>query len=253
VEGRLDPRSAIFEPSEAEQSLDEKARAAVIVARSWLEDALKHEDSNTRFDALREVRALHEPWIAAIVLPLCEAPDITERILALEAVAASNPSEGREAFLAALDDPHRSIRLRGLLGLEKLGDAWAVDDVIEILEEDSDPDLRVVAARALGAIGDIGASTALRAAIKSPRAPLREQAVLSLMAIGKEDVGRSLVRLLDDGQPGVTEVLDLLALVPDPSLIELIEPYLGFEENEIRNHAASAILSILERSGAGTP
>jgi HEAT repeat protein len=180
--------------------------------------------------------------------------DLTERSLALEAVAASDPRQGRRAFLTALEDGHRGIRLRGLLGLEKLGDAGTVVDIIRILEGDEDPDLRVVAARALGAIADIGVSSALRRAIESPYAPLREQAVLALLAIGKEDVGRYLIRLLDDDdQTGTVEILKLVALVPDPSLIELLTPYLDHERQRIRSHASVTVLSILERSRTGAP
>jgi HEAT repeat protein len=140
------------------------------------------------------------------------------------------------------------------LGLEKLGDAGTVVDIIRILEGDEDPDLRVVAARALGAIADIGVSSALRRAIESPYAPLREQAVLALLAIGKEDVGRYLIRLLDDDdQTGTVEILKLVALVPDPSLIELLTPYLDHERQRIRSHASVTVLSILERSRTGAP
>lgn len=254
-EGSPSPSDGVaFEATDFEQSLDDKARAALSEARWQLEQALAHPDGNTRFEALREVVALHEPWIAGIVLPLCKSPDLTERNLALEAVAASNPEQGRRAFLTALENPHRSVRLRGLLGLEKLGDAETVNDVVNILEADQDPDLRVVAARTLGAIGDIGGSTALRAAIQSPYAPLRRQAVLSLLAIGKEDVGRYLIRLMDDDNPtGTVEILKLVALVPDPSLIELLTPYLDHERQRIRSHAAVTVLSILERSRTGTP
>jgi HEAT repeat protein len=250
----LDGEGVAFETSDFEQSLDETARAAIGKARRQLEQALADSDSNTRFDALREAMALHEPWIANIVLPLCESPDVTVKNLALEAVAASNPEQGREAFLMALEHPQRSVRLRGLLGLEKLGDAGTVVEVIKILEEDQDPDLQVVAARTLGAIGDISASTALRQAIESRRAPLREQAVLALLAIGKEDVGRYLIRSLDnDNRSSTTDILKLLALVPDPSLIALIRPYLDSQGYTVRSHASVAILSILERSRSGQP
>jgi HEAT repeat protein len=246
--------SAAFEVSDFEKALDEDTRAALSEARWQLEQALAHPDGGTRFEALREVVVLHEPWIAGLALPICDSPDITERNLALEAVAASNPQKGRRVFLAALENPHRSIRLRGLLGLGKLADPSTVVDVIRILEGDEDPDLRVVAARTLGAIGDIGGSTPLRTAIRSPYAPLRRQAVLALLEIGKEDVGRYLIRLMDDDNPiGTVEILKLVALVPDASLIELIAPYLDHESQRIRSHAAVTVLSILERSRTGTP
>jgi HEAT repeat protein len=253
-EASIESNGATFEVTDFERTLDGATRTALTEARRQLERALAHPDGDTRFEALREAIVLHEPWIAGFVLPLCESPDLTERSLALEAVAASDPRQGRRAFLTALEDGHRGIRLRGLLGLEKLGDAGTVVDIIRILEGDEDPDLRVVAARALGAIADIGVSSALRRAIESPYAPLREQAVLALLAIGKEDVGRYLIRLLDDDdQTGTVEILKLVALVPDPSLIELLTPYLDHERQRIRSHASVTVLSILERSRTGAP
>ena len=243
-----------FEVTDFESSLDEPARTALAEARRQLEDALTDPDMNIRFEALREAIHLHEPWIAEVVLPLCESPDLTEQNFALEVIAEANPEQGREAFLNALRSPGRSIRLRGLLGLEKLADPGTVFDVIKVLEEDEDPDLKVVAARTLGAIGDIGGSTALRAAIQNPHAPLRRQAVVALLAIGKEDVGRYLIRLMDDdNQIGIGEILKLVALVPDASLIELLVPYLDSERQRIRSQASVAVLSILERSRAGAP
>lgn len=249
-----DPDGTAFEVTNFEKSLDETARTALAEARRLLEDALTDPDLNVRFEALREAIHLHEPWIAEVVLPLCTSPDLNEQNFALETIAATNPERGREAFLTALRSPRRSIRLRGLLGLEKLADPGTVVDVIRVLEGDEDPDLRVLAARTLGAIGDIGGSTPLRAAIQSPHAPLRRQAVLALLAIGKEDVGRNLIGLMDsDNQTGTVEILRLVALVPDPSLIELLRPYLDHERQRIRSHAAVTVLSILERSGTGTP
>jgi HEAT repeat protein len=243
-----------FEVSGFERSLDEATRSSLAAARSQLEQALADSDSNTRFDALRGAIALREPWIAEIVLPLDNSPDITERNFALEAIAASNPEVGREVFLNALRSTRRSIRLRGLLGLERLADPGTVVDVIKVLESDEDPDLKVVAARTLGAIGDIGGSTALRAAIQSPYQPLRRQSVLALLAIGKEDVGRYLIRLMDDdNQTGTVEILKLVALVPDPSLIELLSPYLNHETQRVRIQASVTVLSILEGSRTGAP
>ena len=243
-----------FEVTDFERSLDEAARTALVDARRQVAAALADPDLKIRFEALRGAIHLHEPWIAEVVLPLIKSPDLTEQNFALEAIAATHPELGREVFLNALRSPRRSIRLRGLLGLEELADPGTVVDIIKVLEGDEDPDLRVVAARTLGAIGDIAGSTTLRAAIQSPYGPLRRQAVLALLAIGREDVGRYLIRLIDDdNRIGTEEVLKLVALIPDPSLIELLTPYLDSERKSIRIHASIAVLSILERSRANAP
>ena len=246
--------ATVFEGSSSERTLNETTRTMIQDSRRQIEQALTSTDGDLRFKALREARHLHEPWIADAALPSCKSPDLTVKALALEAISASKPETGRQVFLDALRHGDRSIRLRGLLGLEKLADPSTVVEVIRILETDNDPDLRVVAARTLGAIGNINASSALRAVIDSPSAPLREQAVLSLLAIGKEDVGRYLLKSDEkDLRLGPVETLELVALVPDPSLIHLLGPFMDSKSEDVRLQASVTVLSILEKSESGPP
>jgi len=230
--------------------IEEAAREVVEAARLHLESALNSDQESIRWDALRAAGTLREPWIAEIVVPLCDSPDIMERGIALEAVASSNPEKGRDAFLRALISGERSIRLRGVGGLAALGDHDTVPYLVTIMNDDPDPDLRAAAARALGEIGDPQASIHLYEAIESPFPPVRKFAVISLLTIGDESVGTYLVGELREGQdPGELEILKLLALIPDPTLIEAISPYLEHSDNDVRTQAAAAVFSILERSG----
>lgn len=234
--------------------VEEAAREVAEAARRHLESALNSDQDLVRWDALRAAATLREPWIAEIVVPLCDSPDIMERGIALEAVISSNPEKGRDAFLRALISGERSIRLRGVLGLAALGDDDTVPNLVTIMDDDPDPDLRAAAARALGDIGDTQASIHLYEAIKSPFHPVRKFAVMSLLTIGDEGVGTYLVgRLQEIDNPGELEILRLLALIPDPTLIEAISPYLEHSNDDVRTQAAAAIFSILERSGNAQP
>ncbi|MCW8985006.1 MAG: HEAT repeat domain-containing protein [Thermoanaerobaculales bacterium] len=223
---------------------------AAAAARRQLEEALASDDGNRRFPALRVARFMDDPWIAELALPLCQAPDLVERVLALEVVANTDPAVGKQVFLDVLTSGERALRLRGLLGLIALRDPDTVPDLVEIMRHDPDPDLQVTAARALGSIGDIKASVALYGAIDNDYAPLREQAVLSLIAIGDDGIGNFLISKLVNGHfPGQAEVLRLMSLMDDPVMVEAIEPFLHHEDHVRRTLAAGAILSILERSG----
>lgn len=220
-------------------------------AREQLEIAFASEDSFERNSALRVARFINEPWIAEIVLPLCQSPDILERAMALEIVTNTNPALGKTAFLEALTSEERGLRLRGLLGLSALGDPSTISSLVKIMTDDPDPDLQASAARALGNIGDIKASIPLYGAINNSFPPVREQAVLALITIGDENLGRFLSDKLQKGHfPGEVETLRLMALVPDPALISVIEPFLMDTDPVKRTLAAAAILSILERSGS---
>jgi len=233
---------------------DDAVERAAATSRRQLESALTSEDMNQRFPALRAARYLNEPWISEIVLPLCDSPDFIERVLAIEVITNTNPQLGRAVFLNALTSGERALRLRGLLGLAALGDTETVPHLVEIMKNDPDPDLRVAAAQALGDMGDLRASIALYEGIESDYPPMREQAVLALVAIGEDGVGEYLIdRLENDHFPGRNEVLRLLALVPYRYLISAIEPFLAHEDKVTRVLAAAAILSILEGSPHSRP
>jgi HEAT repeat protein len=232
----------------------DSTRLAIEDARSHLRSALASDQDYVRWEALRGARNLHEDWIAEVVLPLCESPNLTERVLALEALVATDPNQGRDLFLTLLQHRQRSVRLRALLGLEKLGDPDVAPEIIRVLEDDPDVDLRVVAARALGNIGNPEASAALRRKITSHHDALREQSVFSLLKLGDERLTESLLRQLENNRDlDITASMKLLALIPDPSLIGRISHHLDSEDEAVRTQASITILSILERSRTGAP
>ena len=236
------------------QTREEAVRRVEAAARHQLEVDLTSSDHTDRWAALRAISSLKAPWLAEIVLPLCQAPDLGERVIALKVVANTNPRLGKGEFVDALNSHERAIRLRGLLGLAALGDWDTASDVVKILEDDPDPDLRAMAAKTLGAIGDERAAFALHDAIEDPVPAVGEQAVLALVAMDDPEVGEVLEGILDDDEgPGVVPLLRMMALVPDPDLIEILTPYLENGNAEIRAYATAAILSVLELTGQSSP
>ena len=223
-------------------------------ARRQLEVDLTSSDHTVRWAALRAISSLEVPWIAEIVLPLCQAPDLGERVIALEVVANTNPRLGEDEFIDALNSHERAIRLRGWLGLAALGDWSPASEIVKILTDDPDPDLRAAAAKTLGVIGDERAAFVLDDAIEDHVPAVGEQAVLALVAMNDSDVGRTLrKRLENNDDPGVIPLLRMMAMVPDPDLIEILAPYLEDDNSEIRAFATAAILSVLELTGQSSP
>jgi len=161
---------------------------------------------------------------------------------------------GEDEFIDALNSHERAIRLRGLLGLAALGDWGPASEIVKVLANDPDPDLRAAAAKTLGVIGDERAAFVLDDAIEDPVPAVGEQAVLALVAMNDPDVGRTLrKRLENNDDPGVIPLLRMMALVPDPTLIEILTPYLEDGNAEIRAYATAAILSVLELTGQSSP
>ncbi len=229
----------------------ERAEAA---ARTVLSAEMRSPHDNIRWVALRAATELRDPWIAAAAQPMCESTDILEQVLALELITNTDAARGRAQFLTALQSPDRAVRLRGLLGLEKIGDPETTLEIARHLTDDDDPDLRAVAARALGSIGDPAAVPALYSAVGDPHATVRRAAVAALVETGDTDIGRYLVSRLQHGNPSETlPLLRLLTLVRDPLLVPELEPFLRHDLEEARAWAAAAILAALETSHSTAP
>ncbi len=243
--------SAEVVETQAENDAGHRAAAA---ARRQFERDLTSSDPSVRWNAIRAVSSLDDPWLAELVVPLCQSQDLWERVLALEVVANTNPRLGKAEFIDALNSHERAVRLRALLGLAALGDRDTASDIVEILKDDPDPDLRVVAAKTLGSIGDLRAAPALYKAIEDLLPALGEEAVRALLAMNDPDVAEFLGdRLENGGDPAPIPLLRMIALVPDRSVIEILVPYVESDDSMTRSFAAAAILSVLELTGNRPP
>jgi HEAT repeat protein len=222
----------------------EDGPGVIDVARTVFLTELQSQHDYIRWAALRAATALDSRWIAEVVLPLASSPDILEQVLALEVIARVHPELGLAEFLAALQSGDRAVRLRGLQGLERLGDPQTALDVARVLETEGDPDLRAAAARALGSIGDPAAVPALYSAVDDDHAAVRRQAVDALIAVGDTNIGSYLVSRL--GRARADDLIPLLMLltrVRDPALVPEILPYLDHPHDPVRIWAATAILA----------
>jgi HEAT repeat protein len=114
-----------------------------------------------------------------------------------------------------------------------------------VLAGDNDPDIRALAAEALGGTGGEHASAALRRALDDPHPVVQASAVEALAAAGDHEVGFELLgRMEGAAPPEARRLLGLAALVPNRELIPLIGELLASPEQSVRVAAAAAILRI---------
>jgi HEAT repeat protein len=85
-------------------------------------------------------------------------------------------------LLTLLEHPSRTVRLRAIEALGKVGDTTARESLEQIVFSDPADDLRAAAAKALGEIGDPASLTALESAMRGPL-NVRSQAIIAVGAI----------------------------------------------------------------------
>lgn len=216
------------------------------VARHLLGVGIGDSDPPTRLFALRAAVRLRDPALLDAARPAAHSPDRYEQALALDLFANTDPHLAREELLAALESPYRAIRLRGLQGLARLRDATLLDRFDKVLSSDPDPDLRMLAVRALFDCGTTSAVPLLHRGLDDAVDAVREESVKALVQLGDQGV-QAVVRrrIAEDGAPEQRAfALRLAGHIPDPSLLNDIAPWLADSNPEVRAAAAEAILTI---------
>jgi HEAT repeat protein len=228
------------------------AQALERLSRALLRRAVRSEDNYVRWFALRAMRTLEDRDLAAAVRPLADSGDRYLQALALEFLANADPQGSREVFLAALESPFRTVRLRALDGLGRLKDPTLAGRLGTVLVSDDDPEIRAFAARALGSSGSRQAVAAVMPGLDDANDLVREEAVLALVALGDEKIV-DIVRERVSGAAPLERVraIRLARLVADERIVQALGPLLGDGDPEVRAFAAGAILSIrLRLAGA---
>jgi HEAT repeat protein len=230
---------------------EDAGAAARDVARALLSVTLESDDSYLRWFALRAARQVDDPALAPHARKALELGDRYDQSLALDVLLHTDAAGSREQFLAAVESPFRSLRVRGLRGLALAKDPELADVFIRVLSEDSDPDLRAFAVRALAATGSPQAQAGLYRALEDEIAAVQEEAVQALVALHSEGLTNVLRhRLAAAATEDRVRAVRLAAFSDDPALTADLVPLLADPEAEVRARAAAAILAIHERAGA---
>lgn len=217
----------------------------VAKATEVLAEALTADAEGARLQAAKLAAELSTPGLQAAARILAASPDRYERSLALELLSRIDVAGNRDLFEAALTAPFRSVRVRAVGALATLKDPGVEGQLAAVLADDSDPDIRALAAAALGGTGGDHATSALRRAVDDPHPVVQAAAVEALAAAGDHAVGFELVgRVPGATPPEARRLLGLASLVPDRQLIPRIGELLASPEQSVRIAAAAAILRI---------
>jgi HEAT repeat protein len=221
----------------------------VAKATDVLAGAMTAQAEGLRLQAVKLAVELSTPGLEAAARTLAASPDRYERSLALELLANIDVERNRDLFEAAMTSPFRSVRVRAVQALATLKDPAVVGPLAAMLAGDGDPDLRALAADALGAAGGEDARAALRRALEDPHPVVLAAAVEALATSGDRQVGFELLgRAEGAAPPEACRLLGLVALVPDRELTPRLGALLASPEPSVRIAAAAAILRIDERA-----
>lgn len=146
-----------------------------------LRQALEDEDGFVRATAAKLLADLGSRDNADVLAEhLLGDPDPLVRQRAAEALAVLGGEPAIVALVRALDDPMQPVRLAVVEGVLDLAPGRAIDPLVRMLAEDGAWEIRVRAARALGASGDPRAEPALEAALGDPNEFVRAAAAHAL-------------------------------------------------------------------------
>lgn len=222
---------------------------AVGKATALLAEAMEAPEEAVRLQAVELAAGLSSPGLEAAGRRAAASPDRVEQSLALELLGRIDVAGNRDLFVAALTSPFRSVRVRAVEALGTLKDHELVVPLTSVLEHDPDPDVRALAAEALGAVGGQAERSALRRALGDPHPVVQLAAVLGLAQGGDLEVGFELLnRANGTGPAEAVRILGLVGQVPNRALVPGLVTLLSSPVAAVRVAAAAAILRIDERA-----
>ncbi len=116
-------------------------------------DAFDVYDADKRRNAVAQLSAAsfggEEPYVRMYRLLLSD-PDASVRAASIKALGLHGAPEDVSALIAGLDDPAGFVRWETALTLQKLHHPDAVAPLLKAMAQDTEPDVRMAAARALG-------------------------------------------------------------------------------------------------------
>jgi HEAT repeat protein len=209
------------------------------------------------------VLALRNESVAPVISAINEALSSFDRARVTDVLLDSRTSDGKlppniagalaaagitaETQASQLLTGNAPDRIRAAERLARLGDAKAVQPLIDALTNATEVEVRVKAAEALGSLRDRRAVEALVAASSAPHAELRTAAVLALGRVGDHAAAEALFVATRDEQPAVRDAA-IRGLATLGISIDKVAPDLSSPSWQVR----AAALATLARLGDRT-
>jgi HEAT repeat protein len=172
-----------------------------------LEALSQNGDSHVRGNVAMVLGLMNEPTAARVLRPMISDSELDVRMQAAEALWRLGDEEGKKILIAGTVSGYVDDQIFSVLGLVGPRDQRVKPYVMAKFANDRDKgqltELQLVAARALGMLGDdSGYGLAVRTAT-SPDPRRRSLAALALGDIGRPDAQDTLAKLLDDPSQSV--------------------------------------------------
>lgn len=243
-------------------------------------ERLPEADREDRVTLLSVLPPVTEPEAIHELLPLLAEQDETVRAAAAEALARAPADQALPLLASELDregvapeviralgglggaacqsllpllrDSSADVRVAAAEALARCADEAIVEDVLDALERERDPGVRLALLRALGAAGGERAVRRLSDALDAPSLRTRLAAIEGLGLTGSPEAVPALRRSLGASDPETRAAIRALGDLRDPAAASLLRRYLEADDPDLRRSAARAAIHLATALDAET-
>lgn len=212
------------------------------VVRALLVSALEDDDSEVRLLAAGGLIERDVQAVVPVVLEWLEYTQEEPRRVALRAVAHFHVEESRARVERMLSDSDVDIRIASARALGAMGEVHVSLGALVAALDDPASSVKLAVLDALATSEDTAAAPAIARLTHDTDANVRRAALVALGRLAPDDAGASALGALDDPDADVVvAALARIAVVRDASLVTRIAPMLDDRRTDVATAAAFAL------------